>query len=351
MSTTDFFQRKQVLVTGATGTVGDALIDWLMATDVARVCAVDNNETALYAMEVRHARDPRFHGFVGDIRDAEKVRQLTRGIDIVFHGAALKHVTVCEKSPFDAVQTNIIGLQNLITAAGAHGVQRVVLMSSDKAVNPSNVMGASKLMGERLMTAANNRESGTVFTSVRFGNVLGSRGSVLPLFVNQIRRGGPVTVTDESMTRFVMSPLQAVTLVVEAARLAFGGEVFVTKMPAVRIPELAQVVVDLQAPVFGYRPADIAVEQVGIRPGEKIYEELLSEEEIRRTVELQHYFVVLPAFRSVYRQIDYAFEDVVRPVVEKVYRSDKEECLPPAEISDFLRREKLLPVPAGQASI
>ena len=189
---------------------------------------------------------------LGDVRDRDKLVQAMRGIDIVLHTAALKHVILCEQSPRDAVQTNIQGVQNLIDAATVNQVERVLFTSSDKAVNPTNVMGTSKLMGERLMTAANahRRAGGPIFASTRFGNVLGSRGSVIPLFMRQISRGGPVTLTDPEMTRFIMTLREAVHLVMESTFLARGGEVFVTKMPIARIQDLAKVMVKTLAPAL-----------------------------------------------------------------------------------------------------
>ena len=174
------------------------------------------------------------------------------GINLVFHTAAFKHVILCERSPFEAVQTNIIGIQNIIQAAIANQVARLIFTSSDKAVNPTNVMGTSKLMGERLMTAANGNACGNcqIFASTRFGNVLGSRGSVIPIFREQIKMGGPVTLTDPEMTRFIMSIKQAVQLVIDSAFLAQGGEVFVTKMPVIRIQDLAEVMINELAPNF-----------------------------------------------------------------------------------------------------
>ena len=334
-----------MLVTGAAGTVGRALIRALMPVDLTHLVAMDNNETEIFFLEQEYRNDPRFRASIGDIRDPQSIRHLSEATDIVLHAAALKHVGICEKAPFDAVQTNIIGINNLIVAAIANRIERVVFMSSDKAVNPTNVMGTSKLMGERLITAANSlRKAGyPVFTSTRFGNVLGSRGSVLDIFKNQIKAGGPVTLTDSGMSRFVMTENQSVDLVLEATTLAHGGEVFVTKMPVMRIKDLAQAMVDMLAPVYGYDPADIAVETVGVRTGEKLYEELLNEEEVRRTVELKHHFVVLPAFRALYASIDYNFDDVVQKEVDRAYRSDQEQALSQAEIRNFLATHNLVP--------
>lgn len=344
MGTADWFRGKSVLVTGACGTIGSELIRTLLGLPIARLCALDNNETEIFFLEDRYRADGRFEALIGDIRDYDKLQHAAAGIDVVFHGAALKHVIICERSPFDAVQTNVIGIKNVINAALACDVGRVIFMSSDKAVNPTNVMGTSKLMGERLITAANSLGNGhrTVFSSSRFGNVLGSRGSVLPVFVDQVRTGKAITLTDTAMTRFVMSPLQAVQLVMEAAMLAHGGEVFVTKMPVMRIADLARVVIEQTAPEVGRRPEDVPIKIIGAKPGEKLYEELLSEDEMRRAVEIARHFVVLPAFRSVYAHIDYTYAGEERRDVSRPYRSDREEAMSLSAIREFLATNGIL---------
>jgi FlaA1/EpsC-like NDP-sugar epimerase len=269
---------------------------------------------------------------------------MMNGVDIVLHAAALKHVILCEKAPNDAVQTNILGVQNIIHAANANQVGRVLFTSSDKAVNPTNVMGTTKLMGERLMTAANafRFENGPVFTSTRFGNVLGSRGSVVPIFKKQIRRGGSLTLTDPAMTRFTMTLQQAVRLVMDSVFLARGGEVFVTKMPVVRIEDLAAVMIAELAPVYGYDPAEIEIKIIGSRPGEKMYEELMNEEETRRTVELPDYFVVLPAFQAVYQDIDYTYPGSTGKKIVRPYNSANERSMTRQELRAYFVENKLL---------
>jgi FlaA1/EpsC-like NDP-sugar epimerase len=267
-----------------------------------------------------------------------------KGVDVVFHTAAFKHVILCERSPLEAVQTNILGVQNVVSAACECDIGRVIFTSSDKAVNPTNVMGTSKLMGERLMTAANSnvRGTGPIFASTRFGNVLGSRGSVIPIFREQIRRGGPVTLTHQEMTRFIMSIREAVRLVIDSASLACGGDVFITKMPAIRIADLAEVMIEELAPLYGHDREDIAIGTIGTKPGEKMYEELMNLEETRRVWELDRYFVVLPAFKSLYRDINYDYAAVVSKTVENPYHSGNEEPLTKAQLREFLIRNNLL---------
>jgi FlaA1/EpsC-like NDP-sugar epimerase len=306
--------------------------------------ALDNNESELFFLEQRFAEYANVSFFLADVRDREKMSRKMRHMHIVFHAAAFKHVILCERSPFEAVQTNILGVQNIISAASENKVERVIFTSSDKAVNPTSVMGTSKLMGERLMTAANSnlRADGPVFASTRFGNVLGSRGSVIPIFRAQIQRGGPVTLTDPRMTRFIMSIREAVRLVIDSACMARGGEVFVTKMPVIKIKDLAEVMIQELAPMYGHAASDIHVDIIGFKPGEKLYEELMNEEETRRSWELQRYFAVLPAFTCLYRNIPYEYPSVVSEQVTKPYNSEREKPLSKKQLAKFLRANKLL---------
>ena len=341
----DFFKDKRVLVTGACGTVGKELIGQLLESySVRELIGIDNNESELFFLEHEFARFDNVSFFLADIRDRYKVSRKMKHMDIVFHTAAFKHVILCERSPFEAVQTNILGIQNIINAAIENKVQKVIFTSSDKAVNPTNVMGTTKLMGERLMTAANSnsRDGGPLFTSTRFGNVLGSRGSVIPIFRDQIRRGGPLTLTDSAMTRFIMSLEEAIRLVIESACQALGGEVFITKMPAIRIQDLAEVMINELAREFGHSPDDIELRIVGNKPGEKFYEELINEEEIRRAWELKNYFVVLPAYGSIYRKIDYSYTGVISKSVSQPYNSANRSPLNQEELSQFLHTHNLL---------
>jgi len=341
-----FLNGKRVLVTGCCGTVGSELCKQLLTGPyrIAELVGIDNNESGLFFIEQRFLKFDNVRFILADVRDRDKLSRVMRGIDMVFHCAALKHVVLCERSPFEAVQTNINGVQNVIYAASENHVKKVVFTSSDKAVNPTNVMGTSKLMGERLITAANSnfRGKGPVFTSTRFGNVLGSHGSVIPIFQQQIRRGGPVTLTDPRMTRFIMSIEQAVSLVIASAELAQGGEVFVTKMPVIRIADLAEVMIRELAPLYGYEPKDIIITEIGAKPGEKMYEELMSQEETRRAIELEKYFTIMPAFRGIYRDIKYDYSGVVSTNIDRPYISQEGPFMTQAELRDFLSGNNLL---------
>lgn len=341
----DFFKTKRVLVTGGCGTVGLELVRQLLQYyEVEELIALDNNESELFFLEQAFQKKTQANFFLADVRDAHKISRKMKGIDIVFHAAAFKHVILCERSPFEAVQTNILGVQNIIQAAIENKVQRVIFTSSDKSVNPTNVMGTSKLMGERLMTAANSnlRYDDTILASTRFGNVLGSRGSVIPIFREQIKKGGPVTLTDPAMTRFIMSISQAVRLVIDSSLLARGGEVFVTKMPVINIKDLAEVMIHELAETYGRRPEDIKMSIIGAKPGEKMYEELMSHEETRRAWELAQYFVIQPAFTCNYHDVAYDYPDIKAREVTNPYNSGNEKTLSKKELTVFLNKNKLL---------
>ena len=336
MTNGSFYRGTRVAVTGAAGTVGRALVEKLLTEGVEEVRALDNNESELFLCGEMHRNDPRLKPFVIDVRDSDGLARLFRGMEYAFHSAALKHVQMCEGSPFSAVATNVNGVENVIRAALGCSVKRVLFASSDKAVNPSNVMGSSKLLGERLFSAAmamGRLDGGTIFASTRFGNVAGSRGSVIPVFVQQIARGGPLTITDRRMTRFVMTLDEATAMLLTCLARAEGGEVFVTKMPALRIVDLAEVMVALLAPLFDHDPRRIEIVEVGAQPGEKLYEELTSQEEVRRTIDEGRLLVVAPPF--------------VAPLPEKpvrqVYNSAEETPMTEEQVADFLTAPGVLP--------
>lgn len=337
------WERRHVLITGVAGTVGKELLRQVSALDVAEVVGLDNNESDLFFLSQQYRHDPRVRLSFGDVRDRDTLRRKLEGIDVTLHAAALKHVILCEESPGDAIHTNILGTQNLVDAALANGVERIIFTSTDKAVNPTSVMGTSKLMGERLMTAANalRRSTEPLFASTRFGNVLGSRGSVIPLFRRQIANGGPVTLTHPDMTRFIMTLKEAVRLVLDSVFMAKGGEVFVTKMPVARIADLASVMVQELAPHYGYDPADVRIEVIGTKSGEKMYEELMNEEEIRRTVELERYFVVKPALRAVFAEATYEYPGMLESMVERPYNSASMPAMGRDALRAYLREQEL----------
>jgi FlaA1/EpsC-like NDP-sugar epimerase len=342
-----YFAGRRVVVTGAAGTIGSEVVRTLLDMDVAEVRGIDNHENGLFFLSEALRDDKRFHSFVCDVRSASKLNRVFSSMDFCFHTAALKHVPSSERSPTETVQTNIIGVQNVIQAALDNKLKRVLFTSSDKAVNPTNVMGTTKLMGERLITAANamlDRHSDCVFTTTRFGNVAGSAGSVVPLFCQQIAKGGPITLTHNEMTRFVMTLSEAVRLMLESIKMACGGEVFVTKMPVVRIIDIAYELIDMVAPLYGYDPKAIQIREIGVRPGEKLYEELTTHEELRRTLELDELFAVLPAFRNIYDGIEYNYDAPSSRQAEQAYSSETETAMSRAWVRNFLLDPAVLPV-------
>lgn len=278
--------KKRILVTGACGSVGSALVKRLLKNGDT-VCAFDQSEDGLFKLDQGSGgTNSQLRLFLGDVRDKQRLQMAMEGVDSVYHCAALKHVYLSEYNPFEAMQTNIIGAHNVIQAAIANEVSRVVLTSSDKSVNPTSTMGATKLLGERLFTAANNFTGThkTRFASVRFGNVLNSNGSVLQIFNRQIEKGLPLTITSIGMTRFFLSMSQAVDLCIEASERMLGGEIFVKNMGSCNIMTLARSVSGL---------ANFDYTEIGNKPGEKLFEELVTESEAPRTVIDGDLYIVL----------------------------------------------------------
>ncbi len=285
----DFYKGKKILMTGGGGYIGGLLIEKLLEYDPQVVRVFDSNEWSLFNLRQRYPDEAggKLRFLLGDVRNFNRLQYAFKGIDIVYHLAAYKHVPECEYNPIDAVENNVTGTSNVIQAAIENGVKKVILTSTDKAANPSNTMGATKLLAEKLMTAANIYGAHTtVFACCRFGNVFGSSGSVVPLFEEQIRRKKQITITDPSMTRFVITKEKAVELLLTSCYLAEGGEIFIFKMPVINIGDLADVIIEKHG------AAKKTV--VGIRAGEKLYEELMTEEEAFRAYEGEEMYVVFP---------------------------------------------------------
>lgn len=277
---------KIILVTGGTGSFGKKFIQ-IMLRDYhpAKLIVFSRDELKQHEMQVSGFDHPSLRYFIGDVRDEERLRRAFNGVDIVVHAAALKQVPACEYNPMEAIKTNILGSSHVIEAALDVGVKRVIALSTDKAVNPVNLYGATKLCAEKLLVQSNayaGRMS-TRFSCVRYGNVVGSRGSVVPVFLKQ-RQNGKITLTDDRMTRFWISLEQGVRFVIRCAEQMYGGEVFVPKIPSMKVIDLAKAV----AP-------EAEVEIIGIRPGEKLHEVLIHEDEARTALELEDMFVVQPA--------------------------------------------------------
>jgi len=279
------WEGKSVLITGGTGSFGRKFVEVMLAEHKpARVIVFSRDELKQHEMRERGLDDPRLRYFIGDVRDRLRLRRAMEGTHIVVHAAALKQVPAAEYNPMEAILTNIMGARNVIEAALDNEVQRVMAISTDKAVNPINLYGATKLAAEKLTVQSNAYAGGkdTRFSCVRYGNVVGSRGSVIPVFQRQ-REEGHITITDERMTRFWLSVDQGVRFTIRCIEQMQGGEVFVPKIPSMRVVDVAKAV----AP-------EAKVELIGIRPGEKMHEVLVSEDEARHTVELEDMYVVEP---------------------------------------------------------
>jgi UDP-N-acetylglucosamine 4,6-dehydratase/5-epimerase len=285
----DTIKGARILITGGTGSFGNRVASYLVRFDPKRIVVYSRDEKKQWEMAQRW---PDFDYVIGDVRDPTRLAEAMRGVDIVFHAAALKQVPSCETYPFEAVLTNTVGSQLVCEAALAAGVRRVVALSTDKAVKPVNAMGTSKAMMEKLVCAKNRVPLDTIFCCVRYGNVMGSRGSVIPLFRKQIEAGGPVTITVPQMTRFMMTLDESVDLVVHAMTHAEGGEIFVRKAPAATVIDLANAMIAK----YG-NGARVQTKVVGIRPGEKLDEVLVNEYEMQRAAESQDYFTVYPEYR------------------------------------------------------
>ncbi len=324
------FTDKKVLIIGGTGTIGQAMTEKLLTLNPAVIRIFSRDEYKQFMMKERLMKYNNIRFLLGDVRDKERVSRAMNDIDIVFNLAAMKHVPACEYDPFEAVKTNVIGTQNVIECALEHKVQRVIYASSDKAVSPTNTMGATKLLAERLTASADysKGKAETVFSAVRFGNVMETRGSVLPLWREQIVSSRMITITEPKMTRFMMSIDQAVSLLLKSSEKATGGEIFVLKMPVIRLQDLAEVYVDHLSSELQIEREIIQVEKIGLRTGEKMFEELMTEDESLYALELEDMFCIRN-FNKV---------NIHNQTIAKRYSSDQLPILSKAEIEQILLR-------------
>jgi len=326
VTSTGHLHGKTILITGGTGSFGTAFIRELLANhDPAAIRVYSRDELKQWELERKLESDSRMRYLLGDVRDVNRLKQATRGVDVIVHAAALKQVVACEYNPFEAVQTNVIGAENVVSAAIENHVPRTLSVSTDKAVNPVNLYGATKLCAEKIVTQANSyagAEDDVRFSSVRYGNVVGSRGSVVPLFKAQAA-DGVFTITDEAMTRFWITLEQAVQFVVGCLGRMEGGEVFVPKIPSMRVVDIAEVL----AP-------DAERRVIGIRPGEKIHEVLITGEESRHARVFDDYFAIYPAF-PFWRSSEYPQGQELAPGF--AYSSDQnDEWLDGSQLSEMV---------------
>lgn len=276
---------KTILITGGTGSFGKKFVKSVLKLNIKKIIIFSRDELKQYEMAQEYT-DPRVRFFIGDVRDKDRLYRAFDGVDIVIHAAALKHVGACEYNPFEAVKTNIHGAQNIVDAAIDRGVSRVIALSTDKACSPINLYGATKLVSDKLFVAANSYvgDKNTRFSVVRYGNVVGSRGSVVPFF-KKMADTGKLPITDERMTRFWITLEQGVQFVIDSLGRMNGGEIFVPKIPSMKVLDLAKAI----AP-------KAEIEIVGIRPGEKLHEAMITEDDARHTIEFDSYYVITPEF-------------------------------------------------------
>ncbi|WP_088187762.1 UDP-N-acetylglucosamine 4,6-dehydratase family protein [Desulfosporosinus sp. FKA] len=332
------FTGKRILITGGTGTVGRSLLETLLPENPEVIRIYSRDEFKQFELQQEFRGTPNLRFLLGDVRDYSRLVRAFEGIDYIFHTAALKHVPACEYNPFEAVQTNVVGTQNVIQAALESGVKKVTFTSTDKAISPTNAMGATKLMAERLIVAAEYQKGSgaTAFSAVRFGNVMGSRGSVIPLFEQQIREKRKITLTSPDMTRFMMTVSEATRLTMDAMQLADGGEVFVFKMPIVRLGDLAKVIIDLVCEKYGIRVSEVEIQQIGLRPGEKMYEELMTFEESRNAYEYSHMYAIPAPFGG-----KLSAKQKIKKAPEGNYSSKSGQTLTLDEIRSLIKAELL----------
>lgn len=325
------YENKNILVTGGVGTIGKALVQKLLNEKPRSIRVLDIDENRLFKT-TQSKNSSKIRSFIGDIRDKDRVKRAIKGTDIVFHAAALKQVPLCEYNAFEAVKTNVIGTQNLIDVAIDENIDKFITISTDKAVNPINVMGATKLLAERLTISANiyKGKSDTRFSCCRFGNVLNSRGSVIPLFINQIKTQKKITITDERMTRFIMTLEKAVDLVLEVGKISNGGEIFILKMPAVKISQLAEALIEQVSEKYSLNPEEIKIEHIGKRPGEKLSENLITPSEYVNCYESEKMYLVLPQYEELYH------ENLETPPGFTLMKNT-----PPSSRDDLLNQEKI----------
>ncbi len=323
------FKNKVLMITGGTGSFGNTVLKRFLSTDVREIRIFSRDEKKQEDMRIAF-NNPKLKFYIGDVRDYESVSQAIKGVDYVFHAAALKQVPSCEFYPMEAVRTNVIGTENILNAATASGVKRVVVLSTDKAVYPINSMGISKAMAEKLMVAKSRNQliDETVFCATRYGNVMASRGSVIPLFVSQMKEGKQLTVTDPNMTRFLMSLEDSVDLVLYAFKHGKQGDIFVQKAPASTVADLAEAIKEL----FN---KDDPIRVIGTRHGEKLYESLISREEMVKAEDMGGYYRI-PADNRDLNYAQYCSEGEEKISHQEDYTSHNTERLNVDQVKNLL---------------
>ena len=322
-----YFDGQTLLITGGTGSFGNAVLNRFLETNIKEIRIFSRDEKKQDDMR-HHYNNPKIKYYIGDVRDIQSLRDAMHGVDYIFHAAALKQVPSCEFFPMEAVRTNVVGTDNVLTAAIEAGVKKVICLSTDKAAYPVNAMGTSKAMMEKVFVAKSRTTDDTLICGTRYGNVMCSRGSVIPLFIDQIKQGQPLTVTEPKMTRFIMSLEEAVELVLFAFQNAEPGDIMVQKAPACTIEVLAQAVKELF-------DADNEVKIIGIRHGEKMYETLLTNEECARAIDMGGFFKV-PADQRDLNYDKYYKEGSAERAALSEFNSNNTEILDVSQVKEKL---------------
>jgi len=330
------FDGKKVLITGGTGSLGIALTKEILKTEVDTLRIYSRNESKQIEMQ-NEVTDPRLRFLIGDVRDKERLSKALEDIEIVIHAAALKHVPIVEYNPFEAIKTNVLGSQNVIECCLEEDVEIAICVGTDKAVSPLNTYGATKHLMEDLFTTASNytnpKRHKTKFIAVRYGNVLASSNSVIPKFIEQIKKGKELTVTDFSMTRFNITMNQAIKLIFDSIKLGNGGEVFVPKLKSYKLETLKDA-------LFEVFKTTINVKKIPVRPGEKFHESLINEEELRNTYEIENYYVILD--KQMNSDTFSKWDQLDETKRTEQYSSDKVELFTKDELIKILNNEKLV---------
>lgn len=336
-----YYTGKKILIIGGTGTIGSGLVNELIKQEPDVIRIFSRDEYKQFVMEKKINDNKLFRFLIGDVRDYERVERAMAEIDVVFNLAAMKHVPSCEYNPTEAIKTNVSGMENVIKAATYNNVDCLVFTSSDKAINPTNTYGATKLLAEKLVQSANFSKGNakTRFVAVRFGNVMGSRGSVIPLFKKQIEESDCITLTDPNMTRFMMTLSQAVQLIMTAGEKAYGGEAFVLKMPVIKLSDLAEVVIEESCKNLNCNSREVDVKTIGLRAGERKFEELMTREESESAYDIGNMYAVMP---SIYSENIKNFYKTFEKADIGSYNSSDAVTITKEEVRKMLKDEKLL---------
>ena len=340
----EFYKGKNILITGGTGSIGSELCRELIKFEPKQIRIYSRDDTKQFQLEQELREYTNLRYLIGDVRDRVRLFRATEGIDLIFHVAALKHVGSCEYNPFEAIKTNVIGTENIIDAAIENKVQYFLLVSTDKATNPTNTMGVTKLLAERLTVAANLHKgyAKTLFSAVRFGNVFGSRGSVVQLFIRQILEDKKITITDPEMTRYFMTIKEATQFVLSSMMMSIGGEIFIKKMSAVKTGELAKGIIKAVSEEYNLNKDELKTEIIGTKPGERTHELLLTSEESSNCYDVEDRYVIVPS--KYLAKTDFSPYFKYNKVEKREISSDKDEMLSVDEIAvmtkEYLKTKK-----------